>query len=1058
VTVPRPVDPHQSFPALEHQILESWREHAVFEQSVDRRRGGPRWTFYEAPPTVNAPAGFHHLLGRALKDAFMRYRTMCGHHVERKAGWDCHGLPMEITVERELGFAQKSDIERYGIAEFNARCRELAVRHIEAWNRVTERVGFWIDLDGAFQTHDAGYVDSVWSALRAIWDRDLLYEDYRVLPYCPRCETALSSHEIAQPGAYRDVVDPSLYVRLAVIDPVGPLREGDALVVWTTTPWTLVANSAVALDPDQHYVRARTREGVVVVADAALERVLGDADHEVLDRFPGRCVEGARYEPPFPFLAADAFGPRAHTVLSAEYATAEEGTGLVHVAVAFGEDDFRLGKEQGLHVVNPVQPNGCYDPRIGPYAGRSVKDAEPEIVEELRRRGLLLREERREHPYPHCWRCDTALLYYAKPSWFIRTTAVRDRLLACNDGVSWHPPHVRDGRFGNWLAGNVDWTLSRERYWGTPLPIWRCEQGHSVCVGSVPELERLCDAACPDPHRPYVDDLHFACPECGRRMTRVPDVIDVWFDSGAMPFAQHHAHPDDREAFGAEFPADFVCEGLDQTRGVFYSLLAVSVLLFDRAPYRHVVCQGLVVDSEGHKMSKSRGNGVDPWDVIEEYGADAVRWCLCTSTQPWEPHRFSHEAIGEAVRRFLIPLWTTYGFYVMYANACSGEQSGARSQAPAAAREMDRWILSRLAGTADVVGTRMAAFDATGAGRALADFTEELTNWYVRRSRRRFWDEDREAFDTLRHCLVTFARLLAPFCPFIAEEIYGNLDGAEASVHLCDFPEPEAIAPRDVALEHAMAVARETVRLGLVARNQARVKVRQPLRAAVVVATDGERAAIDSLSDMICEELNVKELRFAAAADELGALEIKPNYRTLGPRFGKDMPLVAAVVAATEPAGAALALRERKELQVRIAGHDHALSPDDVVIAMTPLEGYHVAREGAHAVALELELDEDLRQEGLVREVVRAVQAARKAAHLEVSDRITLVLGGDETLLAAARAHQDYVAGETLASAVVYDGAVDGDLVEIDGRDLRIEALPAKDLDKRGVLRLVTTG
>jgi isoleucyl-tRNA synthetase len=1055
--VPRPVDPHQSFPALEQRILRSWRDHAVFEQSVHRRRGGRRWVFYEAPPTVNAPASFHHLLTRVLKDAFMRYRTMRGDFVERRAGWDCHGLPMEITVERELGLAQKSDIERYGIAEFNTRCRELAVRHIEDWERVTERVGFWVDLDGAYRTHDAGYVDAVWSALRAIWDRDLLYEDDRVLPYCPRCGTALSSHELGQPGTYRDVIDRSLYVGFPVLDPVGPLRDGDELVVWTTTPWTLVANSAVAVKPDQHYVRARVGERVVVVAEAALERVLGDSDHVILDRFPGRSLEGARYEPPFPFLAAEEFGPRRHTVLPAEFATAQDGTGLVHIAVAFGEDDFRLGREHGLQVVNPVQTNGCYDARIAPYAGRFVKDAEPDVVDGLRRRGLLIRAEHRKHPYPHCWRCDTALLYYAKASWFIRTTAVRDRLLECNEGVSWHPAHVKHGRFGKWLAGNVDWTLSRERYWGTPLPIWRCEQGHSVCIGSLAELERRCGAPCPDPHRPYVDEMHFACPECDRLMTRVPDVIDVWLDSGAMAFAQHHVGPDDRAAFGAEFPADFVCEGLDQTRGWFYALLAVSVLLFDRAPYRDVLCLGLIVDAEGRKMSKSLGNAVDAWDVLELYGADAVRWYLYTSTQPWEPHRFSQDAIGEAVRRFLMPLWTTYGFYVMYANACGNNPSGARSAARGRARELDRWILSRLAGTVDVVGTRMAAFDATGAARALAAFTEELTNWYVRRSRRRFWDEDREAFDTLRHCLVTVARLLAPFCPFLADEIYGNLDGTEPSVHLCDFPDPDATAPRDLDLEHAMAVARETVRLGLVARNQARVKVRQPLRAAVVVATDRERAAIEHLSDMICEELNVKELRFAAAAEELGALKIRPNYRTLGPRFGKQMPLVSAAVAALDPAGAAVALRERKSLRVWIAGHDHALSPDDVVVAMTPLEGYHVAREGAHAVALELELDEDLRQEGLVREVVRAVQAARKAAQLQISDRIILALGGDKTLLAAARAHQDYLAGETLATAVVYDGAVDGHLVEIDGRRLRIAAHTAKYLDQAGASRLVTT-
>jgi isoleucyl-tRNA synthetase len=1040
VNVLRPVDPHQSFPALERETVERWLEGEIFERSVRRRRNGPRWVFYEAPPTVNAAPGFHHLLTRSLKDAFLRYRTMRGYLVERKAGWDCHGLPMEITVEQELGFTEKGDIERYGIAQFNARCRELAACHARDWERLSKRFGYWIDLDGAFLTHDAGYVDCVWGALRMIWERDLLYEDHRVLPYCPRCQTALSSHELGQPGVYQEVVDPSVYVGLAVADPAGPLHPGDELLVWTTTPWTLVANSAVAVHPDGEYVRARAGERIVVVAAAALDRLMGDLDHDVLDRFAGRDLEGARYEPPFAFLAAEAFGTRGHTVLSADFVAVQDGTGVIHVAVAFGEQDFRLGKERGLPVVNPVRADGRYDERVGPYAGRPVKEAEPDLVESLRHRGRLFRAETRRHPYPHCWRCDTPLLYYAKPGWFIRTTAVRDRLVACNDDVSWHPAHVKDGRFGKWLEGNVDWALSRERYWGTPLPIWRCAQAHTVCVASLAELERHCGTACRDPHRPHVDEFVFPCPQCGQRMTRVPEVIDVWFDSGAMPFAQHHVRPECGADFEAQFPADFVGEGLDQTRGVFYALLAVSVLLFDRAPYRNVLCLGLVVDSQGRKMSKSLGNAVDPWKIVDRYGADAVRWYFCTSKRPWDAHRFSEHAIADAVRQFLMPLWRAYGFYVMYANARRDALRSESDGEPDRLRELDRWILSRLAGTADTVTNRLEAFDAMGAGRALSGFVEELTNWYVRRSRRRFWDEEPSAFATLHRCLVTVARLLAPFCPFVADEIYSNLDGREASVHLCDFPYPEAVAQRDLELEAAMAMVRDVVRLGLLAREQSRVKVRQPLPAAVVVAADGERRAIERMRDVVCEELNVKELRFAAAAEELVALEIKPNYRSLGPRFGKHTALVAAALAHMEPANVARALSDERPLRVWIAGHDHELSPEDVEVAIAPLAGHHVAREGAHAVALDLRLDEELRQEGLVREVVRAVQAARKAGKFDVSDRIALALGGDETLLAAARAHHEYLAGETLATSVAYDGAVEGHPVEIEGRRLRVAA------------------
>ncbi len=1033
----RPVDPRASFPELEQLVLKRWRERDVFAESIRRRAGAPQWGFYEGPPTANGPPGTHHVLSRVFKDIFPRYRTMCGYYVERKGGWDCHGLPVELAVEAEMGMKSKADIERFGIAEFNARCREKVLSHVEDWNRLTERIGFWIDLDDAYRTLDADYIESVWWALKTIHEKGLLYQKLKVVPYCPRDETTLSSHELGQPGVYRDVVDPSVYVRFPVTDPRGPAQAGDELLVWTTTPWTLVSNAAVAINPELDYVRARNDGGPVrIVARGLVQRVLGE-QAEVLARFSGRELVGTRYAAPFPYIPAEAYGPKGHTVLAADFVTAQDGTGLVHTAIAFGEDDFRLGEREGLTVVNPVRLDGTYDERIGPYAGRKVKDADADLIEDLRRRDRLLRAESFEHSYPHCWRCGTPLLYYAKPSWYIATSQIKDRLLASNETVNWHPEHVKHGRFGNWLENNVDWALSRERYWGTPLPVWRCDHGCTRVIGSFAELHDLSGVRLEDPHRPFVDAVTFPCENCGGEMRRVPEVIDVWFDSGSMPFAQFHAPHAGTEHFQERFPADFVCEALDQTRGWFYSLLAVSTLLFDRSSYRNVVCLGLILDEQGRKMSKSLGNTVEPWELIDRYGADALRWYFFTSKLPWDGYRFSLETIGEAVRQFLLQLWNTYGFYVLYANATEAEDRAA----PAGPTLLDRWVLSRLQETVAIVRDRLDEFDATTAGRAIQAFVDELSNWYVRRSRRRFWEGDPAAFAILRECLVTVAKLLAPFTPFIADEIYDNLDGSEPSVHLCDFP---VAGERDQELEAAMEVARETVRLGLAARGQAKIKIRQPLRAAVVVATGRERQAIERLADLVRDELNVHELRFVSAADELGRTEIKPNYRTLGPRFGKQMPLVAAAVAGLDPAHVVAALREGRPVGISVAGSDHRLTAEDLVISMKPLEGYEVEREGSHAVALELEIDDELRSEGWARDIVRAVQNARQDAGLQVSDRIRLTLDGDDALLAAARAHRAYLAGETLATQVGFepmDGAATA--VTIDGRMLRVAVAKA---------------
>jgi isoleucyl-tRNA synthetase len=1028
----RPVDPGQSFPALEEEVLERWRERDVFRESVRRRAGAEPWVFYEGPPTANGRPGAHHVLARAFKDIYPRFKAMRGYLVERKGGWDCHGLPVEIAVQQQLGIDNKHEIEAYGIAEFNQRCRESVFEYLEDWAALTERIGFWVDLEDAYRTLDPDYIESVWWALRQIHDKGLLYEGYKVVPYCPGCGTALSSHEVAL--GYRDVEDPSVFVRFPVLEDGGPLQAGDELIVWTTTPWTLVSNAAVAVDPELTYVRAKAGplEAPVVVAEALLERVLGAGGGvQVLARFPGAALDGVRYEPPFRFIAADAYGERGHTVLLADFVSADDGTGLVHTAIAFGEDDFRLGQQYGLAVVNPVRADGTYDERIGPYAGRRVREVDDDLVEDLRARGRVLRAERLEHAYPHCWRSGDPLIYYAKRSWYIATSTLRDRLLAANETVDWHPEHIKRGRFGDWLDHNVDWALSRERYWGTPLPVWRCSRdpSHTHVVGSFGELEELSGVRLEDPHRPYVDEVGFPCPRCAGRMARVPEVIDVWFDSGAMPFAQWHAPLEDAERFDARFPAQFVCEALDQTRGWFYSLLAISVLLFDRAPYEHVVCLGLLVDGEGQKMSKSKGNVVVPWEVIDRFGADAFRWYFFTSKQPWDGYRFSIDAVGESVRLFLRQLWSTYHFLALYRPEREGEQT-----------DLDRWALSRLGATVEAVTDGLEAFDATSAGRAIADFVDDLSNWYVRRSRARFWEGDAAAFETLTTCLVTVAKLLAPFTPFVADEIFDNLDGGEPSVHLCDWPQAGG---RDLELEQAMAVARQTVRLGLGARAAAKLGQRQPLHEAVVVAVDRERAAIERLADVVREELNVKRLRFVEAADELGSYDIKPNFRTLGPRFGRAMPQVAAAVAALDPAGVAASVREGRSVAISVDGHDHIVGTDDLVLALAPLEGYQLEREGSHAVALELALDEELRREGMAREVVHAVQNARKAAGLAVEDRIALTLAGDTELLAAARAHEPYVAGETLAVEVAFDGDGGADGVEahaarIKGRELRI--------------------
>jgi isoleucyl-tRNA synthetase len=1012
----QPVDPAQSFPELEEQVLARWRERDVFHESIRRRAGGKPFVFYEGPPTANGRPGSHHVLSRVFKDVFPRYKTMQGHLVHRKAGWDCHGLPVELEIERELGIKSKEDIERFGIAEFNEKCRASVLTYIDEWNKLTERIGFWIDTDQAYFTLDNSYIESVWWALSEVWKKGLLYQGHKVVPYCPRCGTALSSHEVAQ--GYKDVVDPSVFVRFPVVG-----EEGVSLLGWTTTPWTLLSNAALAVHPDVVYVRARVGDEVLIVAEALAESLF--SEFTALGTLTGAELAGTRYEPPFDYVTD--FGELGHTVLTADFVTTEDGTGIVHTAIAFGEDDFQLGEKYGLTLQNPVRLDGTFDERMGEFAGRWVKEADPDIVEALRSKGRLFREVPYEHAYPHCWRCGTPLLYYAKASWYVKTTAVRDQMLAENEKINWYPEHIKHGRFGDWLEGNVDWALSRERYWGTPLPMWVCPEGHERCVGSREELLSLAGSVPDDLHKPYIDEVEFDC-ECGETMRRVPEVIDAWWDSGSMPFAQWHA-PFDGEDF--PFPADYICEALDQTRGWFYSLLAVNTLLYGQSPYRTVLCLGLILDPDGQKMSKSRGNVVVPWDVISTHGADAMRWYYFTSKQPWDGYRFSLETVGESVRQFMLQLWNTYGFFVRYASL--------PDRVPGSPTDLDRWILSRLSATVSIAIERLDDYDTTAAGRAVASFVEDLSNWYVRLSRRRFWSGDQAALDTLEECLVTVSQLLAPLVPFVSDAIYENLDGSEPSVHLCDYPQA---GDREGSLEEDMAVARDAVELGRAARAAAKMKVRQPLSEVVVVAAGEERRAIERFRDLLLEDLNVKSVRFVSEAEELGRWELKPNYRALGPRFGKRMPAVAEAVAALDAQSAASTLRAGGTVGISIDGKEHPLAPDDVQLVLQPLEGYRVERSGTHAVALNLELTPALRREGLAREVVHAVQAARKAAGLNVEDRISLSLAGSAELLEAARTHEEYLAGETLALSIAYDGA-GGEAATIEGQELLIKVTAA---------------
>ncbi|MQA99501.1 MAG: isoleucine--tRNA ligase [Actinobacteria bacterium] len=1014
----RPVDARVSFPALEERVLERWATDRVFERSVTQRKGAGEWVFYEGPPTANGKPGFHHVEARVFKDIFCRYQAMRGRYVFRKAGWDCHGLPVEIEVEKELGITEKRQIEEdWGIEEFVRRCRESVTRYVEDWRKMTDRIGFWLDLDNAYWTMDPAYIETVWWILRQIWDKGLLEEDFKVVPYCPRCETSLSSHEQHQPGAYQDISDPSVYVRFPLLD------EADtALLVWTTTPWTLLANMAAAVGTDLQYVKVPDpgREDAFLVLAAERVDALVGPDTEPVATLTGRDLVGRRYEPPFPFVDA---GDNGHTVRPGDFVTTEDGSGIVHLA-PYGEEDMMVARRDRLPILQVIAPDGHVVPEAGEFAGLWFKDADPKIVESLGARGILYRAEEYHHAYPHCWRCGTPLIYYARKDWYVRTSQIRNDLQASNEETNWQPPSIKYGRFGDWLVNNVDWSLSRDRYWGTPLPIWRCEDEHATCVGSFAELSELSgkDVSGIDPHRPYVDEIVFPCPSCGKEARRVRSVIDAWFDSGSMPFGQWHYPFENEDLFERRFPADFISEAIDQTRGWFYSLLAVSTLVKGQNSYRNVVCLGLLVDAGGRKMSKSLGNMIDPWAILNEQGADALRWYMYTTGSAWSARRVSIEIIQEALRKYLLTLWNTYAFWVTYA-ALENFDPRAHDIPMTERPEMDRWILAELNHTVLVATEGLDDFDATRAGRRIEGFVDDLSNWYVRRSRRRFWrsaeDADtRAAFQTLWECLVTVAQLTAPFTPFVADEIYTNLAARDDrdSVHLTDWPEwrPD---PVDDALRERMQLVRKLVGLGRSARTEAKVRTRQPLRRALVVMPAGDKSRIAALEGLVADELNVKEVQVASGLEELVNYSIKPNFKTLGPRLGPKVKDVAATLARVEPHEFVTRIENDGSAEVEVDGGTVTVEAADLDIRVEGREGFSLARDGPYGIALDLDLDEELIAEGIAREVVREVQELRKSSGLAVEDRIALWLdGSDDTIRNALEQHRDLIAAEVLAT------------------------------------------
>ena len=1027
------VSPQFTFADKEKQTLAFWRENDIFQKSMEMYKDAPSFVFLEGPPFANAPPGVHHVLARIMKDAVCRYKTMTGHYVHRKAGWDTHGLPVEYQVEKQLNITNKAELEAYGIQNFIEKCKENVFQYEQDWRRMTERIGFWVNLDEAYITLSNDYIESVWWVLRQAWDKELLYQGHKVQPYCYRCGTTLASHEVAL--GYQEVSDPSIFVRFPLKN-----KERTYLLVWTTTPWTLPSNVAVAVGDDFDYVAVEHNGQHLILAKECMASLFGDEPPQIVENYKGSDLRDWEYEPLFDsgehaelINIGSQTSPRAHYIVTGDFVTTTEGSGLVHIAPAFGQDDYEIGQKHNLPLVQLVGADGKFVPEVKDvWAGEYVKDADPKIIENLDGRGLLFKATEYTHQYPFCWRCDNPLLYYARESWFIRTTAIRDRMQQHNQEINWYPGHIKDGRFGNWLENNIDWGLSRERYWGTPLPVWICDDcGHQHCVGSIAELKEL-GTDVPDDielHRPYVDDVVLTCEECSGTMYRTQDVIDCWFDSGCAHTAQWHYPFENKELFEQAYPADFISEAIDQTRGWFYSLLATGTLLYDKPAYKNCLCLELILASDGQKMSKSRGNTVDPWTILDEQGADAMRWYMFTASPPWAQRTFKLEGVDEALKKFMGTLNNVYSFFVMYANL---EQVDVLDGVPPVAERatIDRWILSRLQTLINKVRDDMENYHLTNAPRAIEAFVDDLSNWYVRRSRDRFWGAEagvdkQAAYATLYEVLVTLAKLAAPFIPFLADELYRNLVGslnpdAPLSVHLAEYPVADD-ALIDSVLENDMAFTREIISMGHAARNRSGIKTRQPLAEITLGGlSDAEKETINRLAAFVHDELNVKEIVFTEELNAFAQVTLKPNFKVLGPKYGKGVQAIAKALATADTMQIKSELEANESLQIEAAGETYTLEPSEIDVQTQNREGFFVEVDAKKFVALSTELTHELVLEGMARELVNKIQNMRKEADFNVSDRIKLSVKTSSALVAEAfEVHRDYILKETLTTEVV---------------------------------------
>ena len=1077
------VDARVSFPKLEEAVLNFWRDEKIFTKSLELRKGQQRFVFYEGPPTANGRPGIHHVLARVFKDLFPRYKTMQGYYVPRKAGWDTHGLPVEVEVEKRLGFSGKQDIENYGIAEFNKLCRQSVWEYVQEWEKQTERIGYWADLENAYITYDNKYIESGWWLLQTLWNKGLVFQDYKVTMHCPRCNTSLSDAEVAQ-NFKDDVDDPSVYVKLK-------LRPGEAeklpfaakgydvaFMVWTTTPWTLPANTAVALKAEADYILARPDDSseAFIVAKVFGDKLFGEGSYEVLGEAKGDQLVGLRYEPLYQGVggngqAVDLSGAyRSITDDIVEVnASDHDSTGLVHIAPAYG--DLEVARRDGnLPTLFSVDLSGKVLAAFPQFGEKFFKKADPDITRDIKERGLLFKSGRILHNYPFCWRCNTPLLYFAKTSWYIKTTEVKQELIENNQKINWYPDNIKNGRFGNWLENNVDWAISRERYWGTPMPIWKCDQtGQFECLGSLAELEQRTGKNLKDTdlHRPYVDDLTYPSPfSQGGTMRRITDVLDCWYDSGAMPYAQEHYPFENSENFDTElFPADYICEAIDQTRGWFYTLHALGTLLKGKQAYKNVICLGHILDGEGQKMSKSKGNVVDPWKVLNEQGADALRWYLYTAASPGQPRRFSQDLVSESIRRFMLTFWNTYSFFVTYANLDQPDLSEA-GRVPVAERPViDRWLVSRLNALIRDVTAMMDEYDVTGAGRAIENFCDDLSNWYVRRNRRRFWksegDSDKlAAYQTLYEALVTVTKLAAPFIPFVTEAMYRNLvltvqPDAPMSVHLNDFPVADPALIDEKLIKETGSVIK-VVSLGRAARSAAKLKVRQPLLEVLVKPrTLDEGAGIERFAQQVLEELNVKAVQVVTAeqSSEIMSYTIKANFKLLGPKMGKKLPQLQKALAGVNASQVAAQYRAGQSISVILTdGETVTLAPEEILVEAKQREGYAVVEEGGYMVALNTSVTPELKREGLLRDLVRFIQDSRKNAGFNVSDKITTYylveadngekLGADLEEALADASGTRYVMAETLSTALHKGDAPNAQAfsqtVDLDGAKLKL--------------------